>query len=233
MSYCGLRIADCGFPHGRSATACRQQSAFRNPHSAIVFTCVVVLIAIASCRQDMNDQPRAEPLEASPLFPDGRASRPLVPGTVARGQLRSDAPRFTGRTAAGFATEFPFAVTRDVLNRGQERYNIYCAPCHAMTGDGHGMIVQRGFPPGESFNSPRLRAEPVGYYFDATTNGYRTMYGMAEMVPVDDRWAIIAYIRALQLSQYAEADRLAPEDRTRLDAVPSTTTATHEAPIGP
>jgi hypothetical protein len=151
----------------------------------------------------MQDQPKYKPLKSSTLFEDGRDSRPLVADTVARGHLDDDALLYTGKSATGFATEFPFPVTRDVLARGQERFNIYCAPCHDRTGGGSGMIVQRGYRRPPSFHIDRLRSAPAGYFFDVITHGFGVMPDYASQVPVTDRWAIVSYVRVLQLSQHA------------------------------
>jgi hypothetical protein len=153
--------------------------------------------------QEMRDQPRLDPLEASDFFDDGVASRPLPPGTVPRGHLNQD-PRFAaGRDGNRLAERFPVEVTRKMLERGQERYNIFCAVCHGRVGDGLGMVVRRGFKQPPSYHTDRLRSAPPGYFFDVMTNGFGTMPSYAAQVEPADRWAIAAYIRALQLSQNA------------------------------
>jgi len=164
---------------------------------------VLMLLAAAACRRDMHDQPKYQAYEASAFFADGRASRPRVPGTVARGQLAEDALFHTGMAGEAFAEVFPFAVTGDVLARGRERYDIFCAPCHDRVGNGNGMIVQRGFKRPPSFHDERLRTSPPGYFFAVMTNGFGVMSSYAAQVPPRDRWAITAYVRALQLSQHA------------------------------
>ena len=172
------------------------------------------LLLLAGCRGEMYDQPREDTYDASAFFDDGKSARPLVVGTVARGELRADRHRFAGKTKDLKPVEtFPFPVDRPVLARGQERYTIFCAPCHGAVGDGRGMIVQRGFSPPPSFHTDRLRNEPVGHYFHVITNGYGAMYPYASRIPPDDRWAIIAYVRALQLSQNAKLDDLPPDVR--------------------
>lgn len=176
------------------------------------------LLVITGCRQDMHDQPRYEPLEASTFFKDGRASRPQVPGTVARGQLKIDEHLYSGKIAGKPVDAFPFPITKDILARGQERYNIFCAPCHARIGDGSGMIVQRGMRQPPSFHTQRLREAPAGYYFDVITNGFGTMYSYADRVTVNDRWAIVAYLRALQLSQNATLEDVPASQRQQLGA---------------
>jgi hypothetical protein len=162
-----------------------------------------VLLA-AGCRQDMHDTPRYEPYEKSDFFGDGRSVRPQVAGTVARGQLREDDALFTGRTGAALVARIPVKVDRPLLLRGRERYEVYCAPCHGLAGRGDGMVVRRGFRQPTSFHHDRLRAQPDGYFFDVMTNGFGAMPDYAAQVGVRDRWAIVAYLRALQLSQHAD-----------------------------
>jgi hypothetical protein len=178
----------------------------------------LALLAAAGCRQDMHDQPRLEPLEASDFFHDGRASRPPVAGTVARGELRLDSHYYTGRQGGELAETFPFPVTREVLERGRERYGIFCTPCHDRLGTGNGMIVRRGFPQPPSFHEERLRAAPVGHFFDVISNGLGRMTSYADRVPPRDRWAIAAYLRALQLSQNAALADVPPDERRKLEA---------------
>ncbi len=174
-------------------------------------------LALAGCRQDMHDAPRYKPLAASDFFANGSSARPLPAGTVARGFLREDALLYTGRTAEGsLAAELPMPVTKALLVRGHERFDIFCSPCHGKLGDGRGMVVQRGFKPPSSYHVERLRQAPIGYFFDVMTNGFGVMPGYAPQVPAEDRWAIAAYIRALQLSQHYDAAMLSPEDRARL-----------------
>ena len=178
----------------------------------------VLLLLTAGCRQDMHDQPKYKPLKASAFFADGRDSRPLVADTVARGHLDDDALLHTGKTGAAFAVEFPFPVTGDVLARGQERFNIYCSPCHDRTGSGDGMIVRRGYRRPPSFHIDRLRAAPPGYFFDVITHGFGVMPDYASQVPVNDRWAIVSYIRALQLSQHATLSDVPAAEQPTLTA---------------
>ncbi len=174
---------------------------------------------MVGCRQDMHIQPRYNPLDASPFFDDGRSARPVIPGTVARGQLRTDEAFYTGKVNGTEVNAFPFPVTREVLERGRERYNIYCTPCHDRVGDGQGMIVQRGFPPPPSYHTDRLRQAPVGHFVSVIANGYGTMYSYASRVEPRDRWAIAAYIRALQLSQQAKTSDLNDDDRRQLQSL--------------
>ena len=176
-----------------------------------------MLVSLAlGCRQDMHVQPRYNPYDASTFFDDGRASRQPVPGTVARGQLHLDALLYTGKVDGKEAEVFPFPIMRADLERGRERYNIYCSPCHDVTGTGRGMIVQRGFPQPPSFHIDRLRQAPVGHFFDVMTNGLGIMYSYASRVSPEDRWRIAAYIRALQLSQQATITDAPPGERQKL-----------------
>ena len=179
-------------------------------------TAVLVLLALPGCRQDMHDQPKYQPLEASPFFKDGRASRPRVPGTVARGRRDDDVLLTTGKSASGLSDVFPAPVTRATLERGHQRFDIYCSPCHDRAGTGTGMIVMRGYKQPASFHEDRLRGMPPGYFFDVMTNGFGVMPSYATQVPVADRWAIAAYIRALQLSQHATLSEVPDEERTVL-----------------
>ncbi|MFN2427562.1 MAG: cytochrome c [Candidatus Binatia bacterium] len=190
----------------------------RAPRSLTTLGLALLLAAQASaCRQDMHDAPKYEPLEQSSFFKDKRGSRPLVAGTVARGHLKEDKLLFTGRDGDTLAESFPFPVTAGVLDRGRERFNIYCTPCHARTGEGNGMIVQRGFKQPTSFHEERLRTMPPGYFFQVMTNGFVTMPSYALQVKAEDRWAIAAYIKALQLSRHASAADLSADDKMKLE----------------
>src|SRR5688572_25599241 len=170
----------------------------------------------------MHDAPRYEPLEASTFFSDGRASRALVANTVPRGHLREDEHLFTGKVGGQLVTEFPMAVTAEVMARGQERFDVFCAPCHGRTGDGTGMIVQRGFRQPPSYYEERLLNAPVGYLYDVMTSGFGAMQDYSAQVPVADRWAIAAYIRALQLSRQGAVADVPAERRGELDRGPVT-----------
>ena len=180
------------------------------------FLCVLCLAVMVSCRQDMHDQPRAEPFEESDFFGDRRSVRPAVEGTIARGHLRLDEHFYTGKIDGALATTFPAPVTIGMLKRGQERYDIYCAPCHSKTGDGLCMIVQRGMIQPESFHSQRLLDVEVGHYVDVVVNGFGNMYSYEERIDPADRWAIAAYIRALQMSQGANLAELPESDQQRI-----------------
>lgn len=181
--------------------------------------CVLCLSVASACRQDMHDQPRAEPYEESDFFGDRRSVRPAVEGTIPRGHLRLDEHFYTGKIDGALATTFPATVTIEMLKRGQERYDIYCAPCHSKTGDGLGMIVQRGMKQPESFHSQRLLDVEVGHYFDVVTNGFGNMYSYEDRIDPADRWAIAAYIRALQMSQGANLAELPESDRQRISQI--------------
>ena len=178
---------------------------------------LAVVALAAGCRQDMHDAPRYDPLEKSAFFADGQASRPLVANTVARGLLREDRHFYEGVVDGKPADTFPMAVTAAVMERGQERFNVFCAPCHDRTGNGNGMIVQRGFRKPPSYHEDRLRNAPVGYFFDVMTHGFGAMQDYASQLPPADRWAVAAYIRALQLSQRASLDDVPAERRADLD----------------
>ena len=170
---------------------------------------------LTGCRQDMQDQPKFIPLRPSSFFADGRSERPLIEGTVARGHLDDNTAFYTGKIDGKLVNGFPFPVTREVLVRGQERFNIYCSPCHDRTGSGNGMIPRRGFRHPPSYHNDRLRQVPEGYIFDVITNGFGAMPDYAAQVPPYDRWAIVAYVRALQFSQHAPLTD-APEARAEL-----------------
>jgi cbb3-type cytochrome c oxidase subunit III len=176
---------------------------------ACLIACAMLAVA---CRQDMQDQPRYEPLEASAFFEDGRSSRPLTPGTVARGQL--DDADLAGDAQT---TRLPIPMTAQVLARGEERYNIYCSPCHDRVGSGDGMVVRRGFRRPPSFHLERLREVPVGYYFSVISSGFGTMPSYAAQIPPRDRWAIVAHVRALQRSQHATVADVPPAEQKRLE----------------
>jgi hypothetical protein len=174
-------------------------------HRLFGFAALGIAIALTSgCRLDMHVQPKLNPLARSDFFPDQRSERPPVEGTVARDELHADSYFYTGKIGSNPGEVMPFIVTQEVLERGRERFNIYCAPCHSRLGDGNGFVPSRGFarkPP--SFHIARLEKAPVGYFFDVITNGFGIMPDYASQIPPRDRWDIIAYIRALQLSQNA------------------------------
>jgi hypothetical protein len=179
---------------------------------------ILVLLVLVGCRQDMHDQPRFKPLAESDFYADLRSARPPVEGTVARGQLHEDSYLYTGKIGNNPGDYMPFPVTEDVLARGRERFNIYCAPCHSRVGDGNGMIVQRGYRAPPSFHTERLRKAPLGYFFDVMTSGFGAMPDYASQIPPHDRWTIVAYIRALQLSQEANTSDVPPGQKVPSDS---------------
>ena len=176
----------------------------------------------------MHDQPKYTPLRESTFFADGRSARAPVAGTVARGELHEDTLLYNGKVDGADATMFPFAVDEKVMARGQERYDIFCSPCHGRTGKGDGIVVQRGMRRPPSFMEDRLRSAPAGYFFDVMTHGFGVMQDYAAQIPVADRWAIVAYERALQFSRHATIDDV-PDDR-RADLDRPATAPAGEAP---
>lgn len=197
------------------------------------WTFVLALSVTAGCVQEMANQPRYEPLEASTAFADGRSSRPAVPGTVARGQLRLDDAFFIGKTNGQLVAELPERVLTgrtmaELLARGRERFTVFCSHCHGAVGGGTGgseqlqqavgMVVQRGFPSPPTYHQDRLRQAPIGHFFDVITNGLGRMAAHGYLIPPEDRWAIAAYIRALQLSQHATRDELSDADLEELES---------------
>lgn len=178
---------------------------------------VLALAALSACRQDMHDQPKYIPLRPSDFFLDGRSARPLPEGTVARGHLNDDTAFYTGKGADGKPiNDFPFPVTKEVILRGEQRFNVYCTPCHDRTGSGNGMIVRRGYRRPPTYHSDRLRQIPNGYIYDVITNGFGAMPDYSAQVAPRDRWAIVAYIRALQLSQQASINDVPADARGQL-----------------
>jgi Cytochrome C oxidase, cbb3-type, subunit III len=173
-------------------------------------------VILPGCRLDMHIQPKYLPYDPSNFFDDGRSERQPVPGTVARGHLHLDELLYTGKENGVLSNRFPFPITRADLERGRERFSIYCTPCHDYTGSGHGMIVQRGFPPPPSYHIDRLRNAPAGHFLDVMTNGFGSMYSYASRVSPEDRWRIAAYIRALQLAQHASITDVPESERSEL-----------------
>ncbi len=190
----------------------------------IVRAALLAAASIASlasgCRQDMQVQPRYNPYDAAAFFDNGRSARLPVPGTIARGQLHLDELLYTGKVDGKDAEVFPFPITRADLERGRERYNIYCSPCHDVTGSGNGMIVLRGFPQPPSFHIERLRQAAPGHFFDVMTNGLGVMYSYSTRVSPEDRWRIAAYIRALQLSRQASVADVPAAEQKKLQMEP-------------
>jgi hypothetical protein len=187
----------------------------------MVAVVMIAGLAIPGCRQDMHDQPNYSALEASSFFADGRASRAPVPGTVARGQLHEDDHLYRGKIDGARAKTFPFPITMAVMERGRDRYDIFCAPCHDRLGTGAGIVVRRGLSQPPSFHVDRLRTVEPGYLFDVIGTGFGRMNGYAAQVKPEDRWAIVAYIRALQLSQAGSVADVPPAERGGLDTPPA------------
>ena len=179
----------------------------------------LVLLAacgIAGCgdttlRQDMANQPRVNPLAPSDFFADGRSARPAIENTVARGSVENE-----GLFVPKDSNTFPLPLTKELLQRGQERYNIFCTPCHGLQGDGQGIVAMRGMKHPPSYHQDRLRAEPNGYIYDIITNGFGAMYGYSAQISPRDRWAIVAYVRALQLSRNAPVGELPAKLKEKL-----------------
>ncbi|MEA2490956.1 MAG: hypothetical protein QOH21_2748 [Acidobacteriota bacterium] len=201
---------------------CKSIRAPRFPFCILHFAfCIALLLALGACRQKMSNQPRYDPLEASDFFSNGMSAQPRIEGTVARGELVTDPFLVTGKINGVVANGFPFPVTRAVVDRGQERFNIYCSECHGRLGDGNGMIPSRGYRRPPSYHTETLRNAPTGHFFDVMTNGFGAMPPYKTMIPPADRWAIVAYIRALQLSQHATVADVPPGDRAQLDQPPA------------
>ena len=213
-----------------AATVCRASAACRAGRLAVVGGVLLAGALLAGCRQDMHDTPRYEPLEESDFFPDKRAMRPIPEGTVARGLLSDDDAFYTGKVDGEPVQALPaqLKVDQALLDRGQSRFNIYCSPCHSQLGDGNGTVVQRGYKRPTSFHDPRLKAVGVGYFYDVITNGFGQMPDYRAQVSPEERWAIVAYIRALQLSQGATIEDVPADQRGTLDGkAPATPEASH------
>jgi mono/diheme cytochrome c family protein len=210
----------------RGGRSLAPRSAARGPRWTFALIAIAA-VALSACGGNHRDQLRYDPLQESQFFEDKVSARPLVEDTIARGKLQNDPHLYTGRDGGGQTGEaaadaplvksFPFPVTRPVLERGQKMYIANCAPCHSPVGDGQGMIVRRGFQPPPSLHIQRLRDVEVGHYYDVITNGYGAMASYADQVEPRDRWAITAYIRALQLSQNASLSDVPEEERSKLD----------------
>ncbi len=179
-------------------------------------SCLLIIAATAACRRDMQDQPKYTPLQPSSFFVDGRSARPIPANTIARGHLNDEDAFHTGAENGAFLDSIPVALSRPVLERGRQRYDIYCAPCHSGLGDGNGMIARRGFKIPANFHTDRLRQAPPGYIFQVISNGYGAMPDYSHQINVNDRWAIVAYVKALQLSRNATAADVPPEAKSKL-----------------
>ncbi len=188
---------------------------------SLIFIALLAVFLALGCRQKMSDTPRYEAYERSLFFRDSLSARPIEEGVVSRSGVRygDQVPIYESDTAAGQGRTMPFPVTEEVLERGQQQFNVYCSPCHSRVGDGRGMVAQRGlrYPP--SFHTERLRNAPLSHFYDVMTNGFGAMYSYANRTSRNDRWAIAAYIRALQLSQHATPDAVPPNKRTDLGTV--------------
>ena len=171
---------------------------------AVTLTAVGTLVSLAGCRQDMHNQPKFYPQRGTTFYADGRSVRPQVENTVGRSQLGEDSYFQTGMINGVEGTTMPFPVTMQVLAKGEERYNVYCTPCHSRVGNGAGMIVQRGYSKAGNFHTVRLNSAPLGHFFNVISNGYGSMPDYSAQLTPSDRWAVTAYIRALQLSQNAQ-----------------------------
>jgi len=186
-----------------------------------ILALVLLALGATACRQKMADQPAYRPLQYSDFWGDDRSARAPVPGTVARGQLKEDEAFYTGMRNGEFVNVVPRPVDRNMLERGRERFDIFCAPCHDRLGEGRGMVVRRGFPQPPSLHIDRLREAKPGYVFDVITRGFGRQPDMASQIPVADRWAIVAYLKVLQYSQHAPLSAVPAADRPRLEAAPA------------
>jgi len=190
------------------------------------FLLAACCLLLAGCnaellRQDMANQPKNKPLSESDFFADGRSERPLIENTVARGSITNDE-----LVVPKDSNAFPLPVNQKLLERGEERYKIFCTPCHGLQGDGNGMIVERGMKHPPSYHIDRLRQAPNGYFYDVVTNGFGAMYSYSAQIPPKDRWAIIAYVRALQLSRNAKASELPESLRSKISSARGESRAT-------
>jgi mono/diheme cytochrome c family protein len=183
-------------------------------------TVLVLLLAVGGCRQDMHDQPKATQLRRSPFFGDALSARPLPEDAVAREQVVEDDHLTTGKVYGAFVDMFPFPVSGAVMSRGQDQFNVFCSPCHGRTGTGNGMIVRRGFQAPPDLRTDRLRAAAVGQVFDVVTNGFGAMPDYRDQITIRDRWAIVAYVRALQRSAAATIEDVPAERREELGVAP-------------
>jgi len=182
--------------------------------------CAIFCLAllVTGCTMTMRDQPRVDPYEPSTFFDNEQSAQLPVDDTVPVNEARTDDMLYTGQVDGQYAEAFPFLITKEGLEYGRQRYDIYCAPCHGYTGDGDGMIVQRGFKEPPTFNQDRLREAAPGYFFYAISNGFGVMPSYANRIPVHDRWLIVAYVKALQLSQHASVTELPADDQAKVEA---------------
>jgi cytochrome c553 len=210
-----------GNPERGGQRAEGRSSALRRWFVFCVLPSALCALFLAGCRQKMANQARYDPFEASDFFEDGMAARPRIAGTVARGEISGNPFFDTGKVNGQVADGFPMPVTIELIDRGHDRFNIYCAQCHGRVGDGNGMIPSRGYRRPPSFHTQTLRTATSGHFFDVMTNGFGAMPPYGKMIPPQDRWAIAAYIRALQLSQNATVADVPAEKRAELDAPPA------------
>jgi len=208
------RLSTKPLTHVRGSVLKLRGSVWKLRGSASILGAIGLLMLLTACRQDMQNEPRYKPLAESTFFSDHRSARPQVEGTVARGHLRIDEARYTGKIDGEDIDQFPIPIAKEDIERGQTRFNIYCTPCHGHVGDGNGMVVLRGFRQAASYYTDKLINAPVGHYFDVITNGYGAMPSYASRIQTDDRWRVIAYIRALQLSESATVADV-PADQQR------------------
>jgi len=210
--------ADTGFSeNSRSELQSVRFGIFGNPPArGVILIAAISTCLLAACRPDMANQPRAKPLSQSDFFSDGTSARQPPANTIPQTDARDNAPFYTGLTNGTYITQLPVKLTPDLLARGRNRFEAMCSECHDRTGSGNGMVVQRGFPQPPSFHVERLRNAPIGHFYDVITNGYGVMYSYATRVDPEDRWAIAAYIRALQLSHHAKPSDLEPTERAQL-----------------
>jgi mono/diheme cytochrome c family protein len=219
----GLRLAartPCRPAKRRTKDARRVRSAEFLPTLPLLMLSCAILLLFPGCRQDMYNQPKAKTYSATEFFDNGTSAQPIPPHTVEYHGVRQNEAFFTGLTNGVLVAQLPMRVTPALLERGRERYNIYCAVCHGISGEGNGEIVQRGFPAPPTYHSERLRNAPIGHFYDVITNGYGVMYPYASRVEPADRWAIAAYIRALQLSQDVKESELLPNEQRQLERTP-------------
>ena len=214
---CPLVGAELTAPAAENGERRTENPPRRRVHAATL--ALLAIIGLSACRapQKMAENPAYKPYESSRFFDDGMSARTPVPGTVARGTLREDTLLYPGKVGGQFANAFPFEVTRADVERGKQRFEIYCTPCHGATGAGDGMIVQRGYRRPPSYHSDRLRQVPAGYFFDVMTNGFGVMQDYRSQITARDRWAVVAYVRALQLSQHATIADVPEAERGSLD----------------
>lgn len=189
-------------------------------NNLLLLTTPVLALTLTACRNDMHNQPRYKPLAGTDFFADHRSARPEVDGTVARGHLRIDEARYTGKVGAEDIDQFPIPIAKADIERGQTRFNIYCTPCHGRIGDGNGMVVLRGYRQAASFYSDKLVKSAVGHYFDVISNGFGAMPSYASRITPDDRWRLIAYIRALQLSESAKISDVPDDQKQNMKVEP-------------